>query len=369
MDNRNEQNGGKRPRSRQAKINTAIAIGVAVLIVAAFSLLVFFGVKAIVSATRRGTESESESASNAVADVSETENQTEVQTDTSASTAGGDHTDPPEVLDNYQNYTYDKSQNVGKLILVNDGHPVFTDEAGETMFNAESETLQDIYDSSTKKLVQLYNAGLQIRGREMKKQLTAMLTALNEGLADYLTENKLNMFIGTANRTYAVQEGLSNYDTAYSKPGYSDYNTGYAFSFAVREEGVTYSVDNYPTIADWILDHAAEYGFIIRYPDGKALITGVSDEPWHMRYVGVPHAGYMSENNLCLEEYISLLHRYTPDKGVLTYSAGGASYRIYYVAAESGYGNDIPIPNGVNPNRDCEISGTNDGGFIVTVKD
>ncbi len=368
MDNRNGT-GEYRGKSRQAKVNTAIAVTVAVLIIAAFFLLVFFGVKAIVSSSEKAkaSESESESASAPASEGASTVS-TEKAHDGSQSETEAHHEQTADVSKNYQFITYDKSQNVGKLILVNDEHPVFKSVSEETMFNAESETLQPIYDSATKKLVQLYSTELKIRGREMKKQLTAMLTAINADLSAYLSENQIALFIGTANRTYDVQEGLYNRDSAYSMPGYSDYNTGYSFSIAVRENKVTYSVDNYPKIADWLLDHAAGYGFIMRYPDGKALITGVSDEPWHIRYVGVPHALYMNENNLCLEEYISLIHRYTPEKGVLSYVAGGDCYRIYYVPAESNYENSIPVPNGVTRN-DYEISGTNDGGFIVTVKE
>ena len=365
MDNGNGH--GNRARSRQAKINTAIAVGVAALIITAFFLLVFFGVKAIVSSTKKANASESESVSAVGTDPAK---QTDgAETEATEKAVSTEKEKPPvNVGENYQYIGYEKSQNVGKLILVNDDHPVFGSTDEESMFNAESETLQPIYDSATKKLVQLYSTELRIRGRDMKKQLTAMLTAVNEDLKSYLDENGLALFIGTANRTYEAQEGLFNRDASYAMPGYSDYNTGYSFSLAVREEKVTYSVDNYPQIADWILDHADEYGFIIRYPDGKALITGVDDEPWHIRYVGVPHAVYMAKNNLCLEEYIALLHKYTPEKGVLSFSANGASYRVYYVAAEGNYENSIPIPNGVSRN-DYDISGTNDGGFVVTVKD
>ncbi len=365
MDNGNGR--GSRGRSRQAKINTAIAVGVAALIIAAFFLLVFFGVKAIVSSTRKANAETSGSES--VTDKESTENDgTYVPKETEKNVSTEKQPPVINVEENYQYISYAKSQNVGKLILVNDDYPVFRSASEESMFNAESELLQPIYDSATKKLVQLYSTELKIRGRDMKKQLTAMLTAINEDLKSYLEENKLALFIGTANRTYEAQEGLYNRDAAYSAPGCSDYNTGYSFSLAVREDKVTYSVDNYPQIADWVLDHAAEYGFIVRYPDGKALITGVDDEPWHIRYVGIPHAYYMAENNLCLEEYIALLHRYTPEKGVLSYAVKGVLYRVYYVAAEGDYENSIPIPNGTGKN-DYDISGTNDGGFVVTVKD
>ena len=36
----------------------------------------------------------------------------------------------------------------------------------------------------------------------------------------------------------------------------------------------------------WMKEHCAEYGFILRYPDGKQDVTGIMYEPWHFRYVG-----------------------------------------------------------------------------------
>ncbi len=49
-----------------------------------------------------------------------------------------------------------------------------------------------------------------------------------------------------------------------------------------------------------------EYGFVIRYGDGKEAITGISYEPWHLRYVGLPHSRVMQESDLSLEEYFDL---------------------------------------------------------------
>ena len=54
-------------------------------------------------------------------------------------------------------------------------------------------------------------------------------------------------------------------------------------------------------------EHAAEYGFVERYPKGKESITGIDYEPWHYRYVGKEHAQRMNELNMCLEEYVAFL--------------------------------------------------------------
>ena len=56
----------------------------------------------------------------------------------------------------------------------------------------------------------------------------------------------------------------------------------------------------------WMVQHCAEYGFILRYPADKADITGVMYEPWHFRYVGEEAAAYIMEHDLCLEEFIAL---------------------------------------------------------------
>ena len=60
-----------------------------------------------------------------------------------------------------------------------------------------------------------------------------------------------------------------------------------------------------PTI-DWLQEHCAEYGFIHRFPDGKQDITGVMNESWHFRYVGVEAATYIMDNHLVLEEFLAL---------------------------------------------------------------
>ena len=56
----------------------------------------------------------------------------------------------------------------------------------------------------------------------------------------------------------------------------------------------------------WLGEHCADYGFVLRFPQDKRDITHVMGESWHFRYVGVEAAHYMTDNNLCLEEFLSL---------------------------------------------------------------
>ena len=54
-------------------------------------------------------------------------------------------------------------------------------------------------------------------------------------------------------------------------------------------------------------NNAHRFGFILRYQQNKESITGYNFEPWHFRYVGKVHAGFIYENELTLEEYLALL--------------------------------------------------------------
>jgi len=54
----------------------------------------------------------------------------------------------------------------------------------------------------------------------------------------------------------------------------------------------------------WLKQNGYRFGFILRYPPDKIEITGVSNEPWHYRYVGIKAAAAMHDQTLCLEEYL-----------------------------------------------------------------
>lgn len=57
----------------------------------------------------------------------------------------------------------------------------------------------------------------------------------------------------------------------------------------------------------WLSRNAHKYGFIKRYPSDKVRITGISNEPWHYRYVGTEVAADIYKRGICLEEYLSAL--------------------------------------------------------------
>ena len=83
-------------------------------------------------------------------------------------------------------------------------------------------------------------------------------------------------------------------------PGYSEHQLG----LAVDIDSANTKVCSNESVWKWVINHCHEYGFIWRYPSVKTEITGISNENWHFRYVGVEAATYIMENQLCLEEYL-----------------------------------------------------------------
>ena len=88
-------------------------------------------------------------------------------------------------------------------------------------------------------------------------------------------------------------------------PGSSEHQTG--LTIDVSAQSVSYRLDQ--SFGDtkegkWLAKHCHEYGFIIRYPEGKTHITGYDYEPWHLRYVGVDTAKEITGSGLTLEEYL-----------------------------------------------------------------
>lgn len=95
--------------------------------------------------------------------------------------------------------------------------------------------------------------------------------------------------------------------TMIAVPGTSEHHTGLAADIVTPTHQ---TLD--PQFADtaagqWLLENAADYGFILRYPENKQEITKIIYESWHYRYVGVEHAKAIKESGLCLEEYLEQL--------------------------------------------------------------
>ena len=106
----------------------------------------------------------------------------------------------------------------------------------------------------------------------------------------------------THNR-YLKQYKQAVVDTFSARPGHSEHQTGLALDINVASSSAHF--ENTPAFA-WLKEHCAQYGFILRYGQGKEDITGYRFEPWHYRYVGVETAQAVMEQGLAYEEYLAL---------------------------------------------------------------
>ncbi len=140
------------------------------------------------------------------------------------------------------------------------------------------------------------------------------LNAFNE-MAEAAAADGISLWINSGYRSYQEQEELYNgyasergteaADEVSSRPGHSEHQTGLAFDV----NDTSFGFENSPE-ADWLNAHCAEYGFIIRFPEGKDKYTGYTYEPWHIRYLGTKLAKEVTESGLCLEEYLDITSEY-----------------------------------------------------------
>lgn len=112
---------------------------------------------------------------------------------------------------------------------------------------------------------------------------------------------------------YSPEEAKVKTEEFIALPNASEHTTGLAVDITstslaneAGNSGLFQDLENYPE-GKWLKENAPTYGFILRYPKDKEEMTGIKFEPWHFRYVGVENAQYITEKNLCLEEYVEIL--------------------------------------------------------------
>ncbi|MFC5647764.1 D-alanyl-D-alanine carboxypeptidase family protein [Paenibacillus solisilvae] len=107
---------------------------------------------------------------------------------------------------------------------------------------------------------------------------------------------------------YVRKDGEKKARTYSAYPGTSEHETGLAID-VTGADGKCSATDCFAGTpeAKWLAKHAHEYGFIIRYPEGKDSITGYKYEPWHLRYVGLKPAADIYDQDITLEEYVSAI--------------------------------------------------------------
>ena len=190
-------------------------------------------------------------------------------------------------------------------MLVNNDHPV-----DEYFVPADLVELRDVLDKKLVKIKYKKTRGV----RTAAEALNTMLEAAKEDKiknwqvsAGYRTWDDqvklLNAKISSyrkKNKDWSSSKARRAALKSVAEAGCSEHHLGLAFDLNVPGAKTFSSTKQYK----WLKEHCWDFGFIIRYTKEKQEITGFNPEAWHIRYVGVEHAQYMKEHDLCLEEYI-----------------------------------------------------------------
>jgi LAS superfamily LD-carboxypeptidase LdcB len=154
-----------------------------------------------------------------------------------------------------------------------------------------------------------YNGSASMRSEAAEALLKMYNAALNDGVSlavssCFRDEN----YQSALYYKYVNMYGAATADTISSRPGYSDHQTGLAGDF-VEGSAADFNEEFEDTASGkWLAANAHLYGFIMRYPKGKASITGYEYEPWHFRYIGVANATslYSAGPTESFEEYYNV---------------------------------------------------------------
>lgn len=182
-----------------------------------------------------------------------------------------------------------------RYILVNDQHPL-----------AESVQPELVETRNEKLIHKKIRASLELMLDDAKKEGLDIIIC--SAYRDYEHQARL-----VAESMEKLMKMGHNYTEAHWKTklnlalvGTSEHHTGLAVDLVGTDYQTLDEKQADTPEAKWLAEHAYEYGFILRYPEGKENITGIIYESWHFRYVGRTAAAFITENQLCLEEFIEL---------------------------------------------------------------
>ena len=241
-------------------------------------------------------------------------------TGTLTGTAPRDDTDPEnndltpqQKAATMQDYTIDPKTGKAKeikvcdsnnLILINRTHPL-----------AES------YEPDDLRTVSRVVSSAGVKGQTDRLRIDAAIAF--EAMVDAAEDAglKIRMRVGYQSYEYHKSRIYERYVQTYSQkyadtyscaPGLSEHQTGLALDIAGASDNYALSQNFLSTPeGQWVKEHCAEYGFILRYTDGtkdtQGSITGFVAEPWHLRYVGPDSSVEIMEKGLTLEEYLGIL--------------------------------------------------------------
>ncbi|MEI0736555.1 D-alanyl-D-alanine carboxypeptidase family protein [Paenibacillus sp. JTLBN-2024] len=243
----------------------------------------------------------------------------------------------------------------GPLVLVNREHPL-----QHPIHSSYLAPVQDIAQASMEE-------GCMRLERTCLRQLKALLAACGGAeaigiVSGYRTRMEQQRIY---DRSYAANGPI--FTASYvARPGESEHQTGLAVDVGEMDAGVDYICPSFPEdgVFAEFRRRAAEFGFIQRYREGKEHLTHIACEPWHFRYIGVPHAIIMDQYGMCLEEYTEYMRQFRPDGPHLFKKYKDHLIEMFTVEVGE-EGAEIAVRT--EPGAKVEISGNNVNGCVVTI--
>jgi len=142
-----------------------------------------------------------------------------------------------------------------------------------------------------------------------------------------------------------------------AEPGHSEHHAGLALDFGFYQDGDLQTFLGVGRTA-WFAQNSYNFGFIVRYPYEGQHITQVAYEPWHFRYVGLPHSYFINQKGMVFEDYLYFLMGFDYSEPFVA-TFGDYEYEIFFTKDMT-----ISVPYGSY----FDISGNNINGFIVTIR-
>lgn len=226
----------------------------------------------------------------------------------------------------------------GDLLLVNKEYPVHAEGVRKDIVRLADERDLD--------------RGYVILDRDI--QLSRKVAEAFRQMVEAAAEEGVRYFlISSGYRDFDKQQQLyAEKGSDYALPaGHSEHNLGLSLDIGSSLGAMSEAPEG-----ALLQENAWKYGFILRYPKDKVNITGIQYEPWHFRYVGLPHSAIMHHKDLVLEQYLELLR----EEKRIGVELDGIHYSVTYYPA-------TPNANVFIPEKgEYEISGDNMDGVIVT---
>lgn len=186
------------------------------------------------------------------------------------------------------------SENKWKILLANDSHPLDQDFVVElTEVSGGQRVDQRIAEPLSRMLDAMKEEGLEPIVCSGYRNIERQTQLFQEYIEDRLRDG------------WSYEEAFYKAKTRIALQGTSEHQTGLAVDIVGRSHQRLDDGQAETDEAKWLAEHCSEYGFILRYPQGKLDVTGLDYESWHFRYVGEDVASYIMEHGITLEEYLN----------------------------------------------------------------